>query len=266
MKSKFKLFTCVLIGGLIAILTSCDTTGPSTTDSANELVLPGGSQFSRVFDGRDSLVTGGNGPTATKDNFVIVTEFLEIDGGGDDDVGRGGITDPENLDPSTLLFESREGNPILDPDGEQVTWGSFSSAQGAIIVKCMDKDTKVTVHLAGLIPNAVYTIQHKLFEPGSGDLLGQVGFTEMGKQPVPAQSKVRNSFRTSANGEGHISGFIKSGALQMGLIGNCMLDDATNAGKYVWETIAIYQINGSPGLDTDGTFVEQGGFTFHVWQ
>lgn len=257
----------VLLGGLTAMLIACDTTtGPDTTSKdGEEILIPRSQKYSRVFDGRDSLTTGNNGPAATKAYFAVITEFLEI-GGGDDDVGRVGITNPDDLDPSTVLFESREGNPILTPDGEQVTWGMFSNAKGGIIVKCMTKGSHVTVHLAGLIPNAVYTIQNKLFDPGSDDLIGQIGFTETAKKPTQASSKTRNSFRTSAKGEGHISGFIKPGALGINVIGNCMLDDATNYGAYVWRTVAVYQMDGTPERDKDGTFVEQGGFTFNVWQ
>lgn len=255
-----KVIDVILLGGLTAMLAAaCDLTDyqTSTRDALEEVSLgpPATQLSSRVFDGRDSLTTGDSGPTATKNNFTIVTQFLEIE--GDDDVGRVGITDPDNLDASILLYESREGNPILTPGGDQVTWGTFSGAKGAITVKCTNKGTHVSVHLAGLIPTGIYTIQNELSEPGTGEMLGQVGFTG-----VNGSSATNSSFRASAGGEGHISGFVKPGALEMGLVGGCLLDEARKDGLYDWRTTAIYQMDGTPDMGGEGTFVEQAGFLF----
>ena len=219
-------------------------------------------QNSRVFDGRDSLRSGFLGPTATQDNFAILTDFVLIEKFDpiEQEFFFAEITDPGNLDLSTPLFESRSENEILAPGGGQVTWGDFSGATGGIIVKCTEKGTHITVHLSDLIPNGVYTIQSELFDPNTGEILGRIGYTETDEKG----KSIGSSFQASNSGEGHISGFIQSGALDMNLISDCMLDDVRKVGNYDWRTTAIYQIDGTPELNDAGTFVEQSGFTFET--
>lgn len=73
-------------------------------------------------------------------------------------------------DPDTELYEIREHNPIHAPDDHHVTWDEFSSVQGIVYADCLDSETVeepgtgVVVLLAGLIPNAVYTIWSLTFE------------------------------------------------------------------------------------------------------
>lgn len=246
MKTNIAAFVYIALGGLLATLAACDTTpAPPSSQATQAAILPsqdGPRINSRVFDGRDSLTTGFDGPIATKNNFAVVTQFLEVEGDG----GRVGITDPDLLDPSKLLFERRTGAPILAPDGDQVTWGTFDGVRGAVIVKCTRGGTHTTVHLSGLIPNGVYSVWNVLDGIGRAD-----GYVEMDSRRGPT------SFRASARGEGHISGITQPG----GEIGECMLDDV-EAGEYAWQVVGIYHIDGTPDLDQEGTFVEQGGFTF----
>lgn len=244
MKTNLAAFICIVFGGLLVTLVACDT-APKPPSSSATLNEPGSELHSRVFDGRDSLTTGAGGPTATKDNFAIVTQFLEVEG---DDVGRIGITDPDALDASTPLFESRTGASILTPDDEQVTWGQFSGAEGAIIVKCTKKGTHTTVHLSGLIPKGVYSVWNVL-----GSLGPAVDYTEM-----DSKNSLREptSFRASGRGEGHISGL----TLPDDDVGACLLDDVETG--QIWHIVAIYHIDGTPDLDDEGTFIEQVGFTF----
>lgn len=244
---------------IILLFLGCDRgdempLGPDLTESPLKAPLDANS---RVFDGRDSLLTGPGGPVATKTTYSIVTDFLEIEDG--DDVGRIGIVDPETLDPSTLLFESRAGNPILAADGDHVTWGDFSAAQGAIIVKCTEKGTHVVLHLTDLLPKGLYSIRNRLFEPGTRTLIGQLGYTETDEK---GKSKGNiSSIQASKTGEGRIRGIIRAGALAE--IGACMLEDV-DAAAYDWHTVAIYQMDGTPELDAAGTFVEQGAFQFNA--
>ena len=70
-------------------------------------------------------------------------------------------------------------------------------------------------------------------------------------------------FRASARGEGHISGLRLPVALDEADVGDCMLDDVEGE-KYDWQVVAIYHIDGTPGVGPDhfGTYVEQAGFNF----
>lgn len=256
---RFVTLILSLLLSILLVLIGCDRSGPPVVESESKETRFFGhtDANSRVFDGRDSLATGPNGPLATKHNFGIVTQFLEIESG--DDVGRVGITDPGRLDPSTPLFENRAGNAILAPDGHHVTWGEFRAAEGAVIVKCTRKGTHVVTHLSGLIPNGLYSIQNKLFDPSTDDLLGQVGYTETDEKGRSKGNAARSVFRASGQGEGHLRGMVRSGARPE--LGPCMLEDVKDR-LYEWRVDGVYHIDGRPGLDREGTFVEQTGFTF----
>lgn len=232
---------------------------------------------SRVFDGRDSVATGIDGLTATQTNFTIVTEFVRIRdvverNGGERSFTFVEITDPDNLDPETPLFESRENNPIDGSDDTQVTWGEFSGAEGAVIVKCTEQGTHSVTHLSGLIPKGVYSAWIDVFEVGSGtgDLDHRIGRFEYAEIDEKGKSK-GNVFRASDQGEGHIAGFVQPRVLDEGgdnevKISGCMLEDVENE-LYDWRVLGIYHIDGTPGVDEDedaGTFVEQVGFAFET--
>lgn len=223
---------------------------------------------SRVFDGRDSVATGTDGLVATQTNFAIVTEFVAVKVEGGDDVRDAfkGIDDPDNLDPTTPLFESRENEPILAPDDMQVTWGEFSRADGAIIVKCTEQGTHSVAHLSGLIPKSVYSAWIDVFDPDTGDRIGRFAYAK-----IDAKGKSKgNVFRASAQGEGHIAGLVPPRVLGDGdkkvEISACMLEDVER-GTYDWRAVGIYHIDGTPGVDEvadAGTFVEQVGFAFET--
>src|SRR5437660_10758803 len=55
-------------------------------------------------------------------------------------------------DAASPLFEVRKGNPILAPDGHQVTLGEFNAVEGAASVQCVARGTLVTLQLSHLIP------------------------------------------------------------------------------------------------------------------
>jgi hypothetical protein len=223
-------------------LTSCESettiVGDQTSSDPHDEVP----QFSRVFDGRDSVAWQGvDGPVATKDNMIIVDQFVATEEG-------------KSFEESTPIYESREGNPVLAPDGHHVTWGEFSSAEGAIIAKCVPKGTHATVHLSGLIPSGLYSVWNFVFDsPGSQDNLeNRDGFGALGPNDGS-----RNTFRASASGEGRISGITPPGDLtRAGEIGACALTD-----EFQWYVIGVYHIEGQT-YGPDGTAVEQFGFVF----
>ena len=46
-------------------------------------------------------------------------------------------------------------NPVLAPDGHQITWGEYNQARGRVLLRCGPKGTHVVMHLSGLIPKGV---------------------------------------------------------------------------------------------------------------
>ncbi len=160
--------------------------------------------------------------------------------------------------PGSPLFEVRKGNPILAPDGHQVTLGEFNAVDGYATVQCVARGTLVTLQLANLIPRGVYTIWNVVFkapgfEPTFANLIG------LGAIGSPAGTE--NVFRASASGEGAVSAITEAGPLSaLGSIGACAPTD-----QFEWHVVGAYHIDGQshgPVLGPDGTAVEQFGFIF----
>ncbi len=156
------------------------------------------------------------------------------------------------------LYEARERNPVIAPDGHPVTLKQFNAVTGTAGVSCVETGTKVDLHLRGLIPNGVYTIANVTFKsPGSGPMLeNMIGLGTLGT-PDGAES----TFQASPCGEGDISAITPAGSLSMlGSIGECVLGEA-----FEWQIMGVYHIDGhtyGPTLGPDGARVEQFAFVF----
>lgn len=66
--------------------------------------------------------------------------------------------------PSELLFAKNifdaplgQLNPIMAPDGHQITLSEFKQAQGELLVHCDGNSSTVEINLEGMIPNGTYT-------------------------------------------------------------------------------------------------------------
>ena len=65
---------------------------------------------------------------------------------------------------STLLWEARAHQPVIAPDGHQVTLGEWISASGRASTKCIEGGTHVVLHFSDLLPNATYTVWQLTFK------------------------------------------------------------------------------------------------------
>src|SRR5262249_25416978 len=79
--------------------------------------------------------------------------------------------------PGAALYETRKHNPVLAPDGHQVTLAEFTAVDGYATVRCVAPGTHATLHLHQLIPNGVYSIWNLVFkapgfEPTFTNLIG----------------------------------------------------------------------------------------------
>lgn len=156
------------------------------------------------------------------------------------------------------LFEVRKHNPILAPDGHQVTLAEFNAAEGSASVQCVTRGTLVTLQLTHLIPRGLYTIWNVVFkDPGFEPTFANV----IGLGALGSPAGTQNVFRASANGEGTVSAITETGPLSTaGSIGACALTD-----QFEWHVVGAYHIDGEshgPALGPDGTAVEQFGFIF----
>ncbi len=139
-------------------------------------------------------------------NDNLIPFYRDVRGPGCDPtngaVGMITATTPLN----TPLFNQRTGmpvppapcNPVLAPDGHQMTLGEFKAVVGRAVVKCINQGTHSALHFSGLQPNGVYTVWVFTVNPtppppylGAGTL----GRTELSE----------NHFIASEAGEGQIS-------------------------------------------------------------
>ncbi len=161
-------------------------------------------------------------------------------------------------DPAALIFEVRAMNPVLAPDGHQLTLAEFSAPQGGASVKCVEQGTHAVLELSGLIPGGVYTVWNVVFrapgfDPTFANLIG------LGAAGAPDGGE--NSFTADATGSGWVSAITPGGPLStFGSIASCAL-----TGEFEFHLVGAYHIDGQthravPG--PAGTFVEQFGFMF----
>lgn len=270
MQSRALFLTVVVSVFLVCV--GCDRNGTAHREARPDLSQVKGSadSHSRVFDGRDSVATGIDGLTATQANFTIMTEFLcvesaevDVSSVNPDPCESFSIESPPADEKPLSESHSVDPQPILAPDGEKITWGEFSGAEGAVIVKCTEQGTHSVVHLSGLIPKGSYSIWIDVFD-AIGNRIDRFEYTETDEK---GKSK-GNVFRASGSGEGHTAGFVAPRVLGNGTeISSCMLDDVKDE-KYNWRVVGIYHwgVEGTPqiGDENFGTFVEQIGFAFEI--
>lgn len=189
-----------------------------------------------------------DGPSQTNDNIVAIPFFVETADG----------QLPSN--PGDLLYEVRKHEPVIAPDGHQVTWGEFSNIQGSASVKCTEKGTQATIIVSGLIPNGVYTIWNVTVKaPGFDPSMADFNITGIGA--AGDGNGKDNVVTASPNGTITISTESPGGNLSMfGQIGPCSLSD-----EFEWHLVGSYHIDGKTygqDLGPDGTVAEQFGFIF----
>jgi hypothetical protein len=118
--------------------------------------------------------------------------------------------------PGTLLYFSRlcqagPLDPILAPDGHQVTWGEWTDVEGQAAVKCIKEGSHIVVHFSGLIPNGQYTCWIVAF--GSPGFDGSTLANAFTFGPLGLQDGSQNGFVASGSGEGQISAILPPGPM-----------------------------------------------------
>ena len=155
------------------------------------------------------------------------------------------------------VLESRKGNPVLAPDGHQLTLAEINNARGTVSIKCTGQGTHSSLHMTGLIPNGVYTIWLSTYKaPGGPDNLSAVG--ALGQDP----DGKGNVMIADEDGEGFLVAWNPAGLLTAngGVIGACLSTD-----EFQGRLEGVYHIDGqtygkTPG--PDGAYVEQFAFNF----
>jgi hypothetical protein len=161
-------------------------------------------------------------------------------------------------DGNAPLYDTREKNPLIAPDGHQVTLNELDAVIGSAAVSCVETGTEVDLQLAGLIPNGVYTMANLTFKsPGSDP--GLHNMTGLGTLGTPDGAE--SDFRASPTGQATLSAITPAGSLSMlGTIGKCAFVD-----DFEWQIVGVYHNDGQtygPSLGPDGSFIEQFAFVF----
>ncbi len=109
-------------------------------------------------------------------------------------------------------------NPLLAPDGQQVTLGELKAATGRASLKCINAGTHSVLHYSNLLPMGTYSVW--LLLPNPTPPPGILGVGVLGPT-----DQIRNSFIASASGEGQISLITPEQMLSViGSVGPCFLD------------------------------------------
>jgi hypothetical protein len=211
------------------------------------VVASGCNAQSPIVPDRFGAAEGTSLSSATRTTSIVQLPLFIQDAGGRLPTGA-----------STPLFEVRAHNPILAPDGHQVTLGEFNAVDGIASVQCLGRGTSVTLRLSHLIPDGVYTIWNVVFrDPGFDPTFGNM----IGLGALGSASGTQNAFRASATGDASISAITQAGPLSaLGSIGACAPVD-----EFEWHIVGAYHIDGEshgPVLGPEGTAVEQFGFVF----
>jgi hypothetical protein len=198
-------------------------------------------------------------PVRNKD-AEFITDFMTAEDGtldSPDDLLLD--VNPCDLDQPDVL------EPILAPDGHQLTLGELSGVRGHATIRCDNRGTHVTMRLSGLIPGGVYTIWLLTFEePGfTPDFAHLIGEGSLG----PPDGS-RNDFVASARGRAIISVLHPLGALsEFGEVTDCLFDE------FEFHLVGAYHPNGQTYGPTPGPtdapnpfcyFVEHFGFVFQT--
>ena len=108
-------------------------------------------------------------------------------------------------------------DPVLNPNGSQMTLGQYTAPTGKAAVKCIRKGTHGVFSFKGLRPNGVYTIWIVLPDSVPGPPIGVGGLGRTGVS--------ENGFVASEDGEGQIGRITPEQDLSIfGHVGPCMLD------------------------------------------
>jgi hypothetical protein len=162
----------------------------------------------------------------------------------------------------TPLYESKLHNPVVAPDGHQVTYGEWSAATGDACVKCINNGTHVILHLNNLIPNGIYTAWTLVLKaPGYNGTEASLDSNLIGAGSLGLNDGSQNVFTASANGTGQITRTVPGGPLSIfGSAGNCLRTD-----EFEFQFVVLYhidQMTHGPMPGPDGSKAEQLRFDY----
>jgi len=186
----------------------------------------------------------------TVNNEVITVPFFVQN--------ENGIMPSSNDD---LLYEFRLNNPVLDREGNHMTWADFSTVNGTASVTCLEGGFEVSMELTGLVPNGVYTFWNVTFHGEGMDTNAEM-LNIRGIGCIGSNDGSENYFIASGDGKGSITAFTQTPA-NLSMIGDILSCPITD--EIEFHIVGAYHIDSKTwgaNLGPDGTVVEQFGFIF----
>ena len=169
-----------------------------------------------------AMATAAQAPSRTHD---LVPFYEDVRGGACSTtmsgVGEIGPSTPADTVLFNRTFRGQPNphfcDPVLNPDGSQMTLGQFTAAAGRAAVKCIRRGTHTVFNFRGLRPNGVYTMW--IVVPNS------VPGPPLGVGSLGRTSANENGFVADVTGEGQIGRTTPEEDLSIfGHVGACMLD------------------------------------------
>lgn len=189
-------------------------------------------------------------------DLIVFSTLVENQNGEAPEAPEDLLFDVDRCDPAVR-------NPVLAPNGHQLTWGEYSRVAGRASLRAGPRGTHVVIQLSGLIAHGVYTLWVVPFaEPGfTSDHAHMTGEGTLG----PADGS-KGSFRASAGGRAAIAVHHPAGPLSVfGEVGGFLPDE------FEVHLVGAYHPNGQVYGPTPGPadhpnplcfFVEQFAFAF----
>jgi len=197
----------------------------------------------------DDTVQMAETPNATNNEVITVPFFVQ---------NENGEMPSSNTD---LIHEFRLNNPVLDREGNHMTWADFSTVTGTVSVTCLEGGFEVTMDLNGLIPNGVYTFWNVTFNDGGMDTNMEM-LNIRGIGCIGATDGSENYFIASGDGTGSITAFTQTPA-DLSMIGDILSCPLTD--EIEFHIVGAYHLDSKTwgsNLGPDGTAIEQFAFIF----
>jgi hypothetical protein len=134
-----------------------------------------------------------------------------------------GVRPDSSTDPATPIYSAALGQPLLAPDGHQLTWGEWERPilvnKSEANIRCNERRSRTHFHLKfrGLIPNALYSVWvFAELDDSSPVLSGR----------FPANSSQNNGFRTDRHGNAEFEATSEAGPFTIsgGEFTGCLFD------------------------------------------
>jgi hypothetical protein len=179
------------------------------------------------------------GASAVVRNHTLILNYTDIR------AGACSVSDPEvgvisSLTPLDSVLYNRNGmmvfcDPVVAPDGHQLTLGEFKAARVRSWQRCTGECSKpgthTVLHFTGLVPKGTYTVW--LFVKNGAGAVTAVG-------ALGTTMPIENSFTANEAGEGRLSVITPAENLSanMGPVDSCFLDSP-------FELHLVYHIDGN---------------------